>query len=350
MMSPTSFDWENPAAAELRRWGEAFARRVLIECTAFRGAKVKTWVLQDEELKRRIEVLDQTSQKQIDQFLNILGPVIDEEQSAKELASSLVRAFEYRHFHDVLQELEAVGDDADRLKDALVRLGEWKVLESRAVLEVIKGRLEIIDKLRAMVINDAPETAHRAGDENLHDLLASFPWLLNPEWQVLVEERTVTKQLREWGDNDISGEDRGRFDFLGMTGSGLHVVIEIKRPGHAITLKELQRAEDYTERLRSGTSQEMFTVVICGTGEGVSQTILDRWDKDPHLEIRRWAALCDRTRLQYERHRDILEGNAAGDAFGAAGREVLESRRVAADGAFRGVERRAGGVGEQDRE
>jgi RecB family endonuclease NucS len=71
------------------------------------------------------------------------------------------------------------------------------VLESRAILEIIQGRLEIIDKFHSMIVNNAPETPHRKGDDNMHDLIAEYPWLLNPEWQVLAEEKTISKQLQQ---------------------------------------------------------------------------------------------------------------------------------------------------------
>lgn len=342
-------DWDNPATSEFKQWGESLARRVLRECTDFRGSRLRDWILQDEDLRRRIAALDEPSQTQVERFLRLLGPAVDENERARDLASSLVRAFEYRHFHDVLDDLENASDDPERLRDFLEKLQNWRVLEGRAILEVIKGRLQIIDKLRNMVINNAPETAHRSGDDNLHDLLASFPWLLNPEWQVLSEERTLTSQLREWGKEDIVDQtDRERYDFLALHGSGKFVVIEIKRSGHQINLDDLQRAERYTEKLRSGSGEELFTVVICGDGQAVSDQFLEKWEKDPNLEIRRWASLCDRTRAQYERHRALLEGTTDQAGFAAAQREVAEARRVVDDGAFRGTRRRRLGLGEQD--
>jgi hypothetical protein len=63
---------------------------------------------------------------------------------------------------------------------------------------------------------------------------------LNPEWQVLYEEKSVTKQLRDWGYQDESDDaKRERFDFLALTGNGQLVVIEIKRPGHPVTFEKL---------------------------------------------------------------------------------------------------------------
>ena len=53
-----------------------------------------------------------------------------------------------------------------------------------------------MQKFHEMIVNNAPETAHKVGDDNLHDLLAGYPWLINPEWQVLSEETAISTQLR----------------------------------------------------------------------------------------------------------------------------------------------------------
>lgn len=280
-------DWEADALAALKQWGDGLARKALIECTEFRGKKTEEELLRDPDLKRRVEALDETSEAQVRRFLKILGPAINEEEDAMELASSLVRAYEYRHFHDVIGDIEDAAQDPDRLRDVLLKLGEWRVLEGRALLEIIKGRLEIIDKFGAMIVNDAPESAARVGDDNLHDLLGRFPWLLNPEWQVLSEETGITTQLREWADVDIEdAEDRTRYDFLALANDQRVVVIEIKRPGHSIDYKDLHQLEGYRERLAQGTERDMHMVLIHGGEPNISDDLREVWDKSSNRELR----------------------------------------------------------------
>ena len=93
--------------------------------------------------------------------------------------------------------------DPEELERLLAHLKEWRVLESRAILEIIKGRLGITEKFHSMIVNNAAEIAGSKGDDNMHDLLAGHPWLLNPEWQILAEEKSISKQLREWNAEDI---------------------------------------------------------------------------------------------------------------------------------------------------
>ena len=69
---------------------------------------------------------------------------------------------EPRHFHDFISEIEAIGDDPEELNDLLTKLREWKVLESRAILEITQeAGLDIIEKFHELIVNDAPETASK---------------------------------------------------------------------------------------------------------------------------------------------------------------------------------------------
>ena len=64
--------------------------------------------------------------------------------------------------------------------------------------------------------------------------------LLNPEWQVLAEEKRITTQLREWGQKDLP-DYKGRYDFLALGSEGLLAIIEIKRPDHPAELAEMNK-------------------------------------------------------------------------------------------------------------
>ena len=67
-------EWDNPGLAALWTFGDTLSRKALIDCTMFKGKKTEEEVLEDPELRRRIEALDNASQKQIKRFLKILGP------------------------------------------------------------------------------------------------------------------------------------------------------------------------------------------------------------------------------------------------------------------------------------
>ena len=248
-------------------------------------------------------------------------------------------AFEYQHFHDVLEELDE--EDPEQMTEILVRLHDWKVLESRAILEIVQGRLQIVDKLANLLAADAPETAHKVGDENLHDLLADYPWIINPEWQVLSEEKTITAQLREWGAQEADDADAKRYDFLALKGDGRLKVVEIKRQSHAVTLKEVQRLEEYKARLE--TAAPSVDMVLISGGE------FDyKFGSRADIERLTWADVHARTKSFYEHYRAVLAGDIDDVDFDRKTREVQRTRSVVEHGAYRGRDLRKEGLGVQD--
>jgi len=173
-------DFLNP----LREWGIGLTRKILRECADMKGSKLEEAVLSDPDLNSRIESLDTISKKEIKRFLKILGGKYNfEDEGTRDLASGLVKAYEFKQFHGILGDLESVQDDPEALSMILRKILDWKVLESRALLEIISGRLAIVAKLGSMIANDAPETASSLTNDNMHDLMAGNPWLFNPEWQ-----------------------------------------------------------------------------------------------------------------------------------------------------------------------
>ena len=344
-------DWEAATTARLYEWGQELSRRVLIEWTERRSKKLIDWVEADAGFAARIGRLDPVSRKQITGFLKSLAQVEQETERARDLVDSLIRAYEFRQFHDVTTTLESVGDDPEALRELLARLYDWKVLESRAVLEIVKGRLEIIDKFERMIVNDAPETAPAIGKDNLHDLIAGYPWLLEPEWQVLAEEKRITTQLREWqAEDEPNADQRERYDFLALADPGALVVVEIKRPGYAITLDDLQRVERYKERLARARPGITMAVVGGGAFE-VSPDVLDVWRKRSDARLWTWADLFKRARATYEHWRAVLEGDVTAPTFAVKEEEIAQTKKVLQTGTvYRGKEARAAGLGPQDSE
>jgi len=335
-------DWEAPETAPLLAWGDELTRKAFREWVDGRQKTVENAVLEDEDLSRRIERLDKPSRTNLMKAVRVLARAEADPDKLLALVGSLVAAFEYRHFHDVATKIEEL-NDPEALATLLEHLGEWKVLESRAILEVVRGRLQIIDKFHSMIVKDAPETAPRKGVENLHDLIADYPWLLDPQWQVLAEEKTITRQLREWGHEDIDPEDRQRYDFLALAGPDQLVVVEIKRSGHAVTLEDVHRLQRYCDRLRLG-SPEITMALVSGPGWETSK---DHWKNHQGLQLLEWATVHKRTRRFYDHYRAVLEADVDNRDFHAMEKELARTREVLADGAYRGPALRKQGLGPQ---
>lgn len=341
-------DWEHEDVLTFRTWGEHISRQALSDCRDFRGQRLVNWVLKDSEFAQRIELLDKGSGAQVRGFLRILGKTVDESEASKDLVSALIKAYEFRQFHDVIGELEDVGDNPEALADLLRKLFDWRVLESRAILEVIKGRLAIISKFEQMLVDNAPETASVIGADNMHDLLAGNPWLINPEWQILAEEKSITAILRGWSAKE-GQPDKSRLDFLALKSDRRLVIIEIKRPDHAADIEEISRLMKYKERLSAAREDDIYMVLLCGREMKVSKSERDLWIQAKDREIRKWSEVFQISKNVYGHYRALLESEVQHPDFRGAVDEVWETRKIINGGSvYRGKDGRAKGIPKQD--
>ncbi|MFD5109234.1 ATP-binding protein [Streptomyces cinereoruber] len=335
-------DWEADVSKELREWGAKITRKALRDWAGRRGTAVVKSVWEDPDFTARIEALDEPSRSQIKKFLHSLGQSGSETEKTRPLADSMIKAFEYRHFHDIISDIEEVSHDPQRLQEMVERIAKWKVLESRAILEVIDGRIAIIDKFNRALVENISETAHPAGSENLHDLIAWYPWLINPEWQVLYEEKQISKQLREWKVRDFDEKDLSRYDFLALTGDGTLKVVEIKRSGHTVTRDDVQKLDRYVDALASAYSK-IEAVFISGDRY---EFPLERWNSS--AERLTWNGVYQQVSKYYDHYREVLKSDVSSDGFDRKRREVVQTRKVLDRGAYRSPADRRAGLGVQD--
>jgi hypothetical protein len=332
-------DWEDESTRPLHDWGDEVTRKVLRDRSNRKGIQIERRVFDVPELRERIERFEPATQERVKTYMRKLGDADADDEKVVGLAEQIILAFEYQNFHDVIEEIDAAGDPA-QLQTLLEHLHEWKVLESRAILEIINGRVQIIDKLAELLADDAPETAHKIGDENLHDLLADYPWMINPEWQVLSEEKTLTRQVREWGAEAEGGDDAKRYDFLALKGDERLVLVELKRRSHAVQLEDVNRLQEYRVRLEAARGPIEMVLISGGQFNFRFTPIED-------LEVLTWDDLHARSRSYYEHYRAVLTGEADDPDFDRKRREVHRTRAVLRHGSYRG-ERRKEGLGEQE--
>ncbi|WP_328544411.1 ATP-binding protein [Streptomyces europaeiscabiei] len=335
-------DWESDAAKPLSQWGQELTRKALREWASRRGTTFVDKITSDPEFSSRIESLDDPSRTQVNRFLRSLGQAGSDQEKVRPLADSVIRAFEYRHFHDIVADIEEVSEDPERLEELVGRISKWKVLESRAILEVIDGRIAIIDKFNNALVSNISETAHPAGTENLHDLIAWYPWLIDPEWQVLYEEKQISKQLREWKVRDFDEQDLSRYDFLALAGDGAVKVIEIKRSGHTVTRDDVQKLDRYVDAL-SKAHPKIDAIFISGDSYEFS---LERWNSTARRLT--WNSIYDQVSKYYDHYREVLRADVSTAGFDRKRREVMQTRRVLEFGAYRSPADRKAGLGVQD--
>lgn len=331
-----AIDWDAEVAQNLKEWGEELARNILHEWFEYTTEETTNWLLQQEDISARLEALPRPSREQVERFLRTVSKTEpDDREKALQLADSLVQAYEYSEFHDMIDEIEEVGEEPEQLGILLEHLSQWQVLESRAIKEIVEGRLAVVNRFYQMIQADVPETGNqRPKKENMRALLAKYPWLLNPEWQILEAEESLNTALRRMMDEDgLDVEEGGndRFDFLGLSDDRRLVVIEIKRQGHAVEYDEIQRLDGYAETLARGSNKDIHTILIHGGTLNISSRKMESLKQDPTFNEMTWDQVHDRVRQHYEHFRDVLESRVDRGGFAEKEREVREARSVMND-------------------
>ena len=122
---------------------------------------------------------------------------------------------------------------------------EWEIVEAKEMARVTQGRITTIEKLQKLIENNALEVP------TLHNFLKEFPWVIDPRWTLVDDEKTYSQLLRDkFPEASDTLESDRRIDFLCVQEGTNLVVVEIKRPRSKVTVKELNQIEEYVSFMR----------------------------------------------------------------------------------------------------
>jgi hypothetical protein len=212
-------------------------------------------------------------------------------------ARVLLNGHKHQEFLDALSDINAASIEG--LPEILTR---WNVLEALLYLPVVRSRIEVIGKLRRLVDESGREFP------DIFDHLRETPELLRPEWQPLAwNEWMATIVQRVFGEVPTSDQQL-RPDVLCLSDSRNFVVVELKRPGHRVSVPEANRMIKYMrliqEQIEHNTElrgARLEGVLICDDLEEDARYMLDQMG---NVRVKDWRQFL----LDAERaHSYILE-------------------------------------------
>lgn len=294
--------WDADPNRELMKWGRAQMMKIAREWTERRGEANRRRVEQHEaylEFGRRAEERGNERARELaDRLLRqaISGNPTAEIKEFEPLIRTCRDFVEFSAFWEITKDL--VDAEVHDVSQLLSLFREWGVVEAKEMSRVTEGRIETIRKFQTLVDKNAVEVP------TLHNFLREFPWVIDPKWTLAADEVTYSSLLREKfpQPHDRPESDR-RIDFLCVRESTNLVVVEIKRPGTRVSMKELRQIEDYVSFVRNHvkttTDPEMrydsvVGYLLCGD-------VVDTWrvrEKVPNLAD---------SRIYVRRYRDLLE-------------------------------------------
>lgn len=200
---------------------------------------------QSPALREWLDGLAEGYKKSAEMLIAKLGALpIDEEGDRKLLYRHGVLAFERMKLRGSTEDLASSIHSVDKL---LELLADRDSLEASLYRDIVKSRLEAIEKFSGLVDEDAKEKV-------LQLYLFDHLWLLDPSWERAAGSELMEKRLTEEGVvvSDLSKkEELGRVDIKYRTSAGKHIIVELKKAGRKMALHELeQQGRLYVDKLR----------------------------------------------------------------------------------------------------
>ena len=304
--------WEDPKAQPLLEWGQKKVRSLLTKWAEKRTEKRTKQLHRKTQYRERIEKFPRRERAELRKAINKLATIDDISQDRfEEIVEFLLKAYEDEYFMDLIRELNAMDESA---REEVLRLFvEWDVLEAVHTAQIVRGRIEVIEKFDQMVRAGVPEVP------DMHDFLKERPWLIEPGWTTLKHEKSLDNVLREVYEFDQEGtaEGRRRLDFFCLADTMRVVVVEIKRPSRTVTREEIRRHQDYVHYLK----QHLAQTTDPKFGRHVSgRLIVSKYSKNDELLIEElrgsdiyvvtWDALVRTTKQLHEYILDIAKSRA----------------------------------------
>jgi hypothetical protein len=249
-----SLVWDSEANVAFKKWGHREVNRVTREWSEKRKADNEKELEQNPLYLKFASEADRFEDRQIkkvaDRFIRDVlkqDPLADPTKQ-QDLIQMCLDFMEFDAFQGLAQEVAAA-----ELKDTGTLLNlfrEWEIVEAKEMMRVTKGRITTIEKLQELIETNALEVP------TLHNFLKEFPWVLDPRWTLVADEKTYTELLRkEFPQDSTELEDDRRIDFLCVKESNDLIVVEIKRPKSKASTKALAQIEEYVNFMRDYASK-----------------------------------------------------------------------------------------------
>ena len=243
------------------------------------------------DIQRRIERMPEYRRKYAEAALQgVMKKFYGEKiERIEAVASVVLDALERDEYYVVVEKLnEARRSDVQALAEALEGFG---LVDLAVIGQQARGRLRFLDEFDAL-IND-PSTL----EKQVHQAVEKNLWVLGPEYALMSSNRTTRRTIQDYVDQEFTGDRANKRPDL-LLANGLdrrYLLVEFKRPSHAITRDDVNQSEKYRDDL-TGTFGRMNILVV---GKGRSSQMPPQYDQ-ADIQIRSYADLVSTARSQLE--------------------------------------------------
>lgn len=304
--SRLSIMWDTPKGEALREWGARKLKDVSAELADSRKKRRESSIREDKDVGPWLRGLGPPERRTADRIIGMLASSSRLDDSRRiEIMGYMRDSFEQKAFREMVEGLPEEPASAEILDI----FKTWDLIEAREMLRIVRGRLDAIGQLAAMVDSGAKEVP------DMHRYFKKWPWILDPTWTQWRDEVRYSEILaREYPDKNLDESDR-RIDFMAIgVGDTVHVV-ELKRPGYAIGTDDLAHLRRYVAFVDDTLGNDPDRMYKSVAGYIVATNIKKdrdtmyemRYSAGNRMYVRTYDDLMVRAKVLHEDYRKKLE-------------------------------------------
>lgn len=213
-----------------------------------------------KELNRRLAALPENRRRHAEETISkILRKLYgDAEEKIEAIVSVALDAFEHDDYWLVLKQIDdATRADVGRLAGVL---GELGLVDVALVAEQASRRLEFLKEFDSLITNAATieKAIHQAIENNL--------WLLGSAYRLIASNKTLAKLISDWLDKEFTGKraDKRPDLLLASVAGDRLLLVEFKRPSHAINRDDENQAIKYRDDIQPLVPDKKIEVLMVG--------------------------------------------------------------------------------------
>ena len=243
----------DPRYLEIRKLVQVELRHIQLRWAEWRPKHGVEEAKRIPEIAQWLEGLKPAERREAERWIGrIYRYRFNSELTRTELLKHTILAFEIFRAKGNLQALSQITEES--WPDVLKVIGDFDTLEETLYGQIVRQRIGVIDKLEALTDDNEIEGV-------IQRYLFEHLWLLDPAWEradgTEIMERAIDTIFGQVDESLTAEQLNGRLDIQYRKTAGQHVIIELKRPGREISLKEVLSTQigPYYDRTRAALDQ-----------------------------------------------------------------------------------------------
>ncbi|MCP4153157.1 MAG: hypothetical protein GY757_35835, partial [bacterium] len=163
-----------------------------------------------------------------------------------------------------MNEINYIPEGSDRIYKIDDLLQEFKETEQSTIAVNLNKRMTLLDELDELILD--PATL----EKQIHKILEDNLWLLKREYPLISSNKTLKNTVEVYLGKKYKGDTPANRPDLLLAQDKNVLLIELKKPGHNLTVRDAAQAVEYKNDLKKHLDPEIDILLI---GGGIKENI-----------------------------------------------------------------------------